>query len=40
MVQQLLDRWWSPEQICHELRSRGTNKWWKSVRARSNFHRE
>jgi transposase, IS30 family len=22
MVQQLLDRWWSPEQICHELRRR------------------
>ena len=22
MVQQLLDRWWSPEQICHELRCR------------------
>lgn len=22
MVQQLLDRWWSPEQICHELRLR------------------
>jgi hypothetical protein len=22
MVQQLLDWWWSPEQICHELRRR------------------